>query len=74
MIWQLLQVRHIKNAPLILVGEMWTDLVDWAQKHMIEGTTQLANPEDISIPVCLNNADEAISLLREHHDNWEAAT
>src|SRR5262249_39586319 len=30
MIWQLLQVRHVEDVPLILVGKMWTGLVDWA--------------------------------------------
>lgn len=73
MIWQLLQVRHIKDTPLIFVGKMWSDLIDWARQHMVNSSTPLANPEDISIAVCLNNADEAITLLREHHDKWLAA-
>jgi hypothetical protein len=30
MVWQLLQVRHVHDTPLILVGKMWADLVDWA--------------------------------------------
>src|SRR5215470_11339395 len=29
MIWQLLQVKHIHDVPLILVGKMWPGLVDW---------------------------------------------
>ena len=29
MIWQLLQVRHVEDVPLILVGKMWRGLVDW---------------------------------------------
>jgi hypothetical protein len=28
MIWQLLQVRHLRNTPLILVGRMWPGLVE----------------------------------------------
>ena len=31
LVWQLLQVRHLYNTPLILVGKMWADLVDWAR-------------------------------------------
>ncbi len=31
MIWQLLQVRHLQDTPLILVGKMWPGLVDWAR-------------------------------------------
>jgi uncharacterized protein (TIGR00730 family) len=70
MIWQLLQVRHIQNAPLIFVGKMWSELVEWARNNMIGGSTPLANAEDISIAVCLDNADEAITLLQEHHNKW----
>src|SRR5262247_3292463 len=29
MIWQLLQVRHVDDTPLILVGNMWSELVEW---------------------------------------------
>jgi uncharacterized protein (TIGR00730 family) len=70
MIWQLLQVRHMKNTPLIFVGKMWKDLVEWARQHMTEGSVHLANPEDISIAICLNNADEALAFLREQHNRW----
>src|SRR6478672_8778414 len=35
MIWQLLQVRHIHDTPLILVGKMWADLVAWAKTHLV---------------------------------------
>src|SRR5215467_10456695 len=34
MIWQLLQVKHVHDTPLILVGKMWTGLVDWARTQL----------------------------------------
>src|SRR5436305_718705 len=46
MIWQLLQVRHMHQTPLVFVGTMWADLVDWARKHMLTSHPPLANPED----------------------------
>ena len=70
MIWQLLQVRHVHNVPLILVGKMWADLVDWARTHLLTSQPPSANPEDITIPRCVNTADEAIALIREHHARW----
>jgi uncharacterized protein (TIGR00730 family) len=69
MIWQLLQVRHMSDAPLIFVGKMWGELVDWARKHMVTGQP-LASPQDMDIPRCLATADEAIALIREHHARW----
>jgi uncharacterized protein (TIGR00730 family) len=70
MIWQLLQVRHIDNVPLILIGQMWQDLVEWARKSMTQVPIRLASPADIDIAKCVNTADEAIDLLRKHHDIW----
>jgi hypothetical protein len=70
MIWQLLQVRHVHDAPLILVGKMWADLVDWARTHLLASRPPLASPEDLAIPCCANTADEAIALVREHHAKW----
>jgi uncharacterized protein (TIGR00730 family) len=63
MIWQLLQVRQLEGAPLILVGSMWERLVDWMRVHMIETTTPLANPGDASIPVCVGTVDEAAAII-----------
>jgi predicted Rossmann-fold nucleotide-binding protein len=70
MIWQLLQVRHVHDTPLILVGKMWADLVGWARTHLLASRPPLANPEDLAIPCCVNTADEAISVLREHYTKW----
>jgi predicted Rossmann-fold nucleotide-binding protein len=66
-IWQLLQVRHVRNTPLIFVGKMWADLVDWARTHLLASQPPLANHEDLTIPRCVNTADEAIDVIREHH-------
>jgi uncharacterized protein (TIGR00730 family) len=71
MIWQLLQVRHVQETPLILVGKMWTGLVDWARAHLLTTKPPLANPEDMNIPRCVDTGDEAIKLIREHHARWQ---
>jgi uncharacterized protein (TIGR00730 family) len=72
MIWQLLQVRHVDNVPLILVGKMWKGLVDWATASMLDSRLHLANPEDLKIPQCLETADEAIAVVSELHAKWRA--
>ena len=72
LIWQLLQVKHVHDTPLILVGKMWPDLVGWAGTHLLGAQPPLVNAEDLAIPRCVNTADEAITLLREHHGRWVA--
>ncbi|HYW72252.1 MAG TPA: LOG family protein [Pyrinomonadaceae bacterium] len=70
MIWQLLQVKHLDNTPLILVGKMWPGFVEWAKNSMLEFETPLASPQDFNIPQCVDTGDEAIALIRAHHSQW----
>src|SRR6516165_11509463 len=70
MIWQLLQVKHVQDAPLILVGKMWPGLVEWAKTSLLTTQPPLASPEDLNIPQCVNTADEAVALMRQRHAKW----
>ena len=70
MIWQLLQVRHLEQTPLILVGKLWPGLVEWVRDSMLSFETPLINPEDVDIPVCVKDADEAIGIIRRHREEW----
>jgi predicted Rossmann-fold nucleotide-binding protein len=70
MIWQLLQVRHLQDMPLILVGRMWPGLIEWARDAMLSVDPPLASAEDMAIPRCAANADEAMALIRECHKTW----
>jgi uncharacterized protein (TIGR00730 family) len=73
MVWQLLQVHQIKDTPLILVGPMWAELVEWARTYLLRPDFALASPADIEIPRCVDSAEQAIALLREQHAQWVAA-
>jgi len=35
-------------------------------------TPALPSVEDVSIPVCVDTADDAIAPLREHHSRWKS--
>lgn len=72
LIWQLLQVKHVGETPLLLVGKMWRGLVDWAKTELLRSDLSLASTGDLDIPRCVDTADEAIALLREHHARWAA--
>jgi uncharacterized protein (TIGR00730 family) len=70
MIWQLLQVRCMQDVPLILVGPMWKDLVEWARTSMLDPRLHMASPKDFDLPSCVETADEAIALVREAQNRW----
>jgi uncharacterized protein (TIGR00730 family) len=73
MIWQLLQVRHLRDTPLVLVGRMWPGLIEWARRSMLSTDPPLADPDDMAIPRCAADADEAIAIIRGYHGVWRDA-
>jgi uncharacterized protein (TIGR00730 family) len=71
--WQLLQVRKLYNTPLILVGKMWADLVEWGRRSMLRKGNELAGEVDFTIPHCVNTIDQCVALIRENRAAWLAA-
>jgi uncharacterized protein (TIGR00730 family) len=63
LVWQLLQVKHLESVPLILVGPMWRELVDWSRRWMAEGEPRFASAEDTAIPICVDTVDEAAEII-----------
>lgn len=71
--WQLLQVRKLYQTPLIFIGKMWADLVEWGRRSMLVGGSELASAIDFDIPHCVNSIEEATTIIRENRANWLAA-
>jgi hypothetical protein len=70
MIWQLLQVRKLHRTPLILIGEMWADLIKWGRQFLLRPEFELISPEDLEIPQCVNSQAEAIGIIRKRYEEW----
>ena len=70
MVWQLCQVGHLKRRPLIMVGSMWPDLVEWGREHWLSGDGNLADADDLEIPLCVDTVDEAVTLIRDNLEEW----
>lgn len=70
MIWQLLQVKHLQNTPLILTGKMYAGLVEWCREWMLRPEFELASPEDMDLPHCVDDGEGIIKIIRAHHADW----
>jgi len=70
MVWQLLQVNHLPPTPLVLIGEMYKELITWAEEYMLREGSELVSPEDLRIPQCVTEPMQAVEIIREHHANW----
>ena len=71
--WQLLQVRKLYNTPLILVGKMWPELIEWGRRSMFHKGSELASEIDFTIPHCVNTIDETVAIIRENRAAWLAS-
>ena len=61
--WQLVQVKHVCNIPIILIGDMWEDLIKWLKKYPLKN--KYFNKEDLKMIYCVKNAEEAIKIIDE---------
>jgi hypothetical protein len=56
---------------MIQVGRVCPGIVEWARATMLSFDPPLANAEDLAIPQCVPNADEAIRIIGEHYARWQ---
>jgi len=70
MVWQLLQVKHMKEHPLILVGTMWPGLIDWMRATMIE--RGLASAPDMDVVHLVSSGAEAVPIIRESFEKFKS--
>jgi uncharacterized protein (TIGR00730 family) len=69
MVWQLLQVKHMREHPLILVGTMWNGLLEWTRGAMVE--RGLASPPDLEIVRIVATSEEAIPIVAESYEHFK---
>jgi predicted Rossmann-fold nucleotide-binding protein len=74
MVWQLIQARKLHGTPLILVGRMWSELVDWTRTHMLDAEVPFLEAVDLTIPVCVPGVDGALDLIRQHRQEWAGSS
>lgn len=67
--WQLMQVKHICHIPIILVGEMWHELVNWVIDNPLKH--KYMDSEDLNGVVCVNNGQEAFELIKKAKEKYD---
>jgi len=69
MVWQLVQVKHVTEHPVILVGKMWTGLIDWIRETMVGNG--LVSPPDLDTISIVSSSDEAIPIIRASYERFK---
>lgn len=70
LVWQLLQVRKLHHTPLIFAGRMYEGLVNWCRESMLRPGAELASPQDMDIPICVEDGAAILKIIRAHHAQW----
>lgn len=69
MVWQLLQVKHMTQHPLILVGTMWGGLIEWVDRTMVQ--KGLCSAQDLGIVSVVGSAQEAIPIISASYEQFK---
>lgn len=64
-VWQLIQVKHIYQMPIILIGEQWEQLLDWIIKYPLK--SKLLNKEDLDVIHVVKTNEEAAAIIKKHY-------
>lgn len=66
--WQLVQVKQICDIPIILLGDMWPDLVEWIEKWPLKN--KLVSPEDMHSLFLASDCEEAMKVIRKAYEEF----
>lgn len=62
-IWQLLQVKKLKDRPLILVGSIWKGLFHWMEEEMLKNN--YLSEEDLKLPILVEDVKEVLPIIEK---------
>lgn len=69
--WQLIQVGHICNIPIILYGDMWVKLLEWVKTDLLTG--QKISPKDMDLVCHAPDMATVDKIIDEAHAAFKAA-
>jgi uncharacterized protein (TIGR00730 family) len=67
--WQLVQVKHVCDIPIILLGDMWPEFIEWIEKWPIKN--KLIGPEDMNTIFLASTPEEAMKVIRTAYAEYK---
>jgi predicted Rossmann-fold nucleotide-binding protein len=67
--WQLAQVKQLADKPLILMGEMWLDLLKWMREWPLKDS--LLDEADLDLIYLTKDYIEAFAVIRESYNHFK---
>ena len=66
--WQLIQVKHISERPIILLGDMWEGLLQWLTEQPLK--SELLDPTDMNQLILAHSVEEVMNHLAPAIDDF----
>ncbi len=66
--WQLVQVKHICNIPIVLFGEMWAEFMKWVQEYPLRQA--FLDVKDVERVFLAKTYHEAFKIIRRFHAGY----
>ena len=66
--WQLVQVKHIDDIPIILLGRMWTPFLRWVERYPLK--RGFLDKEDLDPLFLARNHVEAFEIIKQFLAYW----
>jgi uncharacterized protein (TIGR00730 family) len=65
--WQLMQVEHICETPIVMFGDLWTPLIDWLRTEVMQ--RGLFDERDMQSIFCLDSVDKVVALISKAQED-----
>lgn len=66
--WQLMQVEQICNVLIIMLGDMWVDLVRWIKKWPLKN--KLLDLNDVDLLFLAKDCNEAFTIIEKTYEGY----
>ncbi len=66
--WQLMQVEHTCNQPIILMGDMWKPFIKWIEDWPLK--KKLMSESDMMPIFLADHCREAMKIIRKAHNDF----
>ena len=67
--WQLVQVNHVCNIPIILLGKQWPGLIRWLEKEPLK--KGYFTKKDLNLLFLAKNCDDAMKMIDNAHREYK---
>ncbi len=65
--WQLSQVKHICETPIVLYGDMWAGLIEWLRTEVL--ARSLFDSKDMNNIFHITSVERVVNFIRKVHED-----